>query len=196
MSAQYKVSDLIPHMTRIIVEMYEDTRNAVSINMMGTVDAPDTVETLRSAFVAACNARDSRARIPYFPVWTGACENTVWGSPEANQMFRFVHDITAHCIGGLSFSDTDEIAAGDLFARAVWHKAKDFGFDDALAGLCSALAYLDTAGQIIYKQVHGRFPDNQLQFAEEVWEGYTYQLSHGFCTTLECAERAIRRYAR
>ena len=121
-----------------------------------TYNAPNTFDALCVRY-AVSGISETRP----LPVWSGACENTIYTSPEGNYAFRAWHDLT-HLRLGADFSRDGE------FAAAWQHQREAY-----LAGLSRAarqLLWIDTWGQFEYGLTHdGAFVENQLEFA---WEKF------------------------
>lgn len=92
-----------------------------------------------------------------FPVWDGACDNTVFTNREGNYAFRFWHDVVSHCSHGLGFDTDSELKAGMQWVERV---AGEFGAQSVEA----MIAYADTCGQTLFCQQTGEFPADQLAF--------------------------------
>ena len=121
-----------------------------------TYNAPNTFGAL-SVRYATSGISEARP----LPVWSGACENTIYLSPEGNYAFRAWHDLT-HLRLGAGFDRDGEWAAARQHQREAY-----------LAGLSRAarqLLWIDTWGQFEYGITHdGAFVEDQLQFA---WEKF------------------------
>lgn len=88
-------------------------------------------------------------------IWTGASENTIFGSPEINHKFRFIHDFY-HCQNKLGFTHGDELLVNYIQQRE-FRKDGPSGFDRQLLNI-------ETAGQILYYIQNGDFPTDQRKF--------------------------------
>lgn len=97
-------------------------------------------------------------RCPY-PVWDGASQDTVYGSPEANYAFRFLHDMTHVALG----ADTDMRGEMRVHLRLAGHLG--IPQPEVSSTLDRRIYWVDTAGQSIYHQLTGRFPEDQVHFA-------------------------------
>lgn len=123
--------------------------------------APSTYNEVVDEYIACKRRKLDGSRGFGFRVWNGASDRTVFTSPEGNWAFRFVHDVTAHAMHGLTFNLADELKAGDEWVAKV---AAAFGPDSVEAMIAAA----DTKGQSLYADSHdGAFPDDQLAFVME-----------------------------
>jgi hypothetical protein len=91
-----------------------------------------------------------------YPVWNGACENTIYETPEDNHRFRVIHDYHHYKLQK-GFSTEDEIYVSKYIGQLL----KDIGVSRRALELYNA----DTIGQSLYKDATGSFPENQRQFA-------------------------------
>lgn len=91
----------------------------------------------------------------FLQIWTGASENTIFGSPEINWKFRAIHDYF-HCIHGLGFNAGDELLVNYL-------QLQEFT-KDGLSGFDRQLLNIETAGQILHFTQTGEFPSEQRKF--------------------------------
>lgn len=87
-------------------------------------------------------------------VWSGASENTIWGSERANWAFRALHD-QLHLKTGLGFSPAEEIEMGRIQAAKF-------------EGLMADLVYIEVAGQAEYYLKTGQFVSDQIAFTMEL----------------------------
>jgi hypothetical protein len=90
------------------------------------------------------------------PVYSGACERTIYAAPEVNHAFRAWHDAT-HVRLGADFSIAGEIRT----AREQLRQAAALGADWRTL----ALLHADTIGQVLYFARFGRFVHDQRAFA-------------------------------
>lgn len=88
-------------------------------------------------------------------IWTGASENTIFGLPEINHKFRFIHDYY-HCQNRLGFSAGDELLV-NYIQQQVFRK-------DGLNQFDCDLLNIETAGQILYYTLNQDFPVDQRSF--------------------------------
>lgn len=87
---------------------------------------------------------------PSLVVWSGASDNTVWGSPRVNWAFRALHD-ALHLKTGLGFSPVEEIELGRIQASQY-------------SGLMADLVYIEVAGQAEHYLKTGQFVVDQVEF--------------------------------
>lgn len=106
--------------------------------------------TYSVADVAPATYADLVAHGRNMVVWSGASDNTIWGSPESNHMFRAWHD-SIHLAYGLDFSKSGELAVAEL------SRSK-------LGGVIGNVVYAEVAGQVEYFERFGDFPKDQLNF--------------------------------
>lgn len=88
-------------------------------------------------------------------IWTGASENTIFGNPEINHKFRFIHDFY-HCQNRLGFTAGDELLVNYIQQREFKK--------DGLSSFDRQLLNIETAGQILYYTLHNDFPADQREF--------------------------------
>lgn len=86
-------------------------------------------------------------------VWKGASEDTIFGSPEMNHIFRAWHDVV-HFTQNLGFDSLSEIAVGKYQAACL---PTDWWFEKALIDA-------EVTGQILYFNKFKEFPKNQRDF--------------------------------
>lgn len=98
----------------------------------------------------------SRLTKEALPVWSGASDNTIYTHALGNWAFRFWHD-SLHCKHGLNMTVHDEINIG---MKHVHDVVEVFG----VGSLEGKFMRQDTIFQSLYCDVHGHFPENQLQF--------------------------------
>jgi len=90
------------------------------------------------------------------PVWDGASDDSIYGSPEVNYAYRAWHDAT-HIKLGLDFSMESEEQVSLAHVREAW--------DAGLSAEDCRLLWIDSQGQNEYFKVHGDFVPNQREFA-------------------------------
>ncbi|WP_051389206.1 hypothetical protein [Arthrobacter sp. 35W] len=115
-------------------------------------DAPDKYTDLCAAFT------DSQEDGRPLPVSNENSGSVVFGSPEVNMAYRYVHDV-AHVEQGLTFSSPDEFE----LARWQMHRFERTGFSHN--DLEWHLFQADAVGQVLYYAVTKQFVSDQLQFA-------------------------------
>ena len=86
-------------------------------------------------------------------IWSGASENTIWGSTQGNWAFRAIHD-ALHLKSGLGFSVDEEIELGRRQASMY-------------SGLMADLVYCEIAGQALHYKTTGKFVQDQVKFTKE-----------------------------
>lgn len=115
-------------------------------------NAPGDYNALLQAF--KCSKLNACA----LPVFSGACENTIYINPEHNLQFRFWHDC-CHAIYEQDFSYTGETYIAKLHLTDV---ELQFGADS----IEHKLMHWDTIGQLNYFTQNNEFPLNQLEFVK------------------------------
>jgi len=110
------------------------------------LDVPSTLDDTMRVIWQPCRT---------LPVWSGACERTIYGLPLGNLYFRAWHD-AKHVATGRGFDLRSELYVSQLQLVDL------AGRSDTLAGILAA----DTIGQQLHYYVHGRFPENQAAFVE------------------------------
>lgn len=83
------------------------------------------------------------------------CDNTIFGFPMINQMFRAVHDYL-HFMYNLDFSHENELMV-NYYQNSIFKKLGASVWDLDLLNI-------ETAGQIVYHKKFGDFPKNQRTF--------------------------------
>lgn len=126
----------------------------------GTPMAPESLDDIAQA-VDTCQTY----HVP-FPVYDGACCSTVLDSAMVNMMFRYLHD-HEHVITGLGTSLADELELAEIWAMRV--RAASGTYPREAIDAAVTIARIDTAGQSFYYAQHGKFPDNQREFARKIW---------------------------
>lgn len=113
-------------------------------------DAPDTYDGIREEY------RQSMMMRKAFRVWSGGSESTIYGTPEANYAFRYLHDTTHVEVQG-DFTFQGEAKTALSAFRPVLQ-----AFGDSLE---SRVYLADSLGQVHYNtQTCGQFPADQAQF--------------------------------
>lgn len=87
-------------------------------------------------------------------VWSGASDNTIWGAPHSNALFRAWHD-SLHLRHGLGFDPSHELILAEFQIKEA---ARVIG--DRFALLVKA----EVQGQIEFFKEFNKFPENQLEF--------------------------------
>ena len=82
------------------------------------------------------------------PIWEGASENTIWGRPDYNIMFRALHD-TIHMRYECDFSLEGELKASRIQGEIC---------DILNLPVLKIIMHIETAGQALYYDEHGKFP--------------------------------------
>lgn len=160
MSRRIKIEDLGP--ARAVLSSWVLSRAAREVQRRGygwsAVDhtAPGTSQQLKGAFDAC---RTSRRALP---IWAGGCDHSIY-VPTAgllagyiNRCGRFWHD----CLHDTLDCWLD--CAGELVVGMAQIEEVRRAFGNGLEVL---LITADTIGQTAYYQKHGKFPDDQLEFA-------------------------------
>jgi hypothetical protein len=115
-------------------------------------DAPEKYKDLCEAF--AVSHKNGRP----LPVSNENSSSVVFGSPEVNMAYRYVHDV-AHVEQGLSFSSPDEFE----LARWLMRRFERAGF--SRSDLEWHLFEADAVGQVMFYAVTKQYVGDQLQFA-------------------------------
>lgn len=122
-------------------------------------NAPNTFEELMQEWHACCTAGLlSGTRVP-FRVYAGDSGTSIYGTPEANYAFRYMHDIV-HVQLGLEFDVADEIATAKAQLRMLGPLTKEE----------IRTFLIDTAGQALYHVMTGEFVEDQAAFVQSVYE--------------------------
>lgn len=95
------------------------------------------------------------------PVWNGASDLTIYGSPEVNWAARAWHD-SVH----LALSCKTDLPGERYVARFQWAEAKDA----QLSYPAMAYLWIDNWGQQLYFAHYREFPTDQRAFAQQVWK--------------------------
>lgn len=96
------------------------------------------------------------------PVYSGACDATIYAAPEVNHAFRAWHD-ACHVALGADFSVAGEVRT----ARCQLRQAAAMGADARTLALLRA----DTIGQVQYFARFGRFVHDQRAFVARYLKG-------------------------
>lgn len=83
-------------------------------------------------------------------IWSGACENTIFGDAAVNIAFRALHD-QLHLDTGIGFSPAEEIELGRIQANQY-------------TGLMADLVYIEVTKQAEYYLKNGIFIQDQVSF--------------------------------
>lgn len=143
-------------------------------------DAPNTFPDLMRAHRECCLSGAP------LPVFNGGCEDTIYGTPEANYAFRYMHD-TVHVLMGLEFDVADETAA----ARAQLRMLGPLTKEEIRTFL------IDSAGQALYHVMTGEFVEDQATFVQSVYEDMRMIQEcypHDQENELQILTRAVRLY--
>jgi hypothetical protein len=116
--------------------------------------APSTLTGLKAAF------KIHQASAAPLLVFKGGCETSIYGSPEANYAFRYLHD-SIHAICELGFDLAAECNVADLQERRLGYLSPE-----------ESLTFrIDTIGQALYSFLSGgAFLQDQARFVGWVYE--------------------------
>lgn len=92
-------------------------------------------------------------------------DNTIFGSPEVNWLFRAWHDYCHVMVNG-GFDRPGELAAMRLMCD---HISAHSGLTDAEKALCMELVRIEVKGQVDYYLATGMFPENQFDFGSSLF---------------------------
>jgi len=87
-------------------------------------------------------------------VWSGASNNTIWGEPKNNYLFRAWHD-SIHIKHSLDFTISNEIQASKIQCEIASRLIGD-NFADIIDA--------EARGQVLYYDKYGEFPTDQESF--------------------------------
>lgn len=85
-------------------------------------------------------------------IWSGASENSIWGSKQANWAFRALHD-ALHLKTGMGFTVDEEIELGRIQASMY-------------SGLLADLVFCEVSAQALHYKITGKFVENQVEFTK------------------------------
>ncbi len=136
-AARLQLSNLVCYKARQILQLHNKGYRPV-------LDAPDSLASMADAW----------GNLPYYPVYSGASDKTIYSFAECNYAFRYWHDYL-HILYG---KDVD--AEGEFFIAAKHVDAARMISPDA-----AALMRIETLGQTEYYLTNGVFPEDQLEFA-------------------------------
>lgn len=106
-------------------------------------NAPETFEDVFKTYKLTCR----------LVIWSGASESTIWGSREANWLFRAWHDY-AHILSLGEFTPEGErLAALKQMSQSGTILAK--------------VINIEVNEQVKYFQQYNKFPENQIEFFKE-----------------------------
>ena len=131
-----------------------------------TPNAPSSFEAVLAAF------EFSKEFHRPFPVYSGACDNTIYTTPYRNQCFRFWHDCL-HIELCADFSHEGELAVAQAHYAVI---SAAFGADSIEA----MLMYQDTFGQLEYFSITEYIRQYFVKMAERVGFEPTALSSHRF----------------
>ena len=122
-------------------------------------NAPSTFKDLMQEWHTCCTAGLlSGTRVP-FRVYGGDSDTSIYGTPEANYAFRYMHDIV-HVQMGLEFDIASEIATAKAQLRMLGPLTKEE----------IRTFLIDTAGQALWSTITGDFLEDQSVFVHWVYE--------------------------
>lgn len=132
------------------------------------VDNPpeSLAELLR--YTAATPERDSTGALLGQTIYVSGehCDRTIWPSREANMLLRAWHD-SHHILLGAEFDLTGELRCARYACTQVegsWERR---------------VLWADLAGQSLYYDRHGSFPENQADFVVDFVQDPEYALARG-----------------
>jgi len=94
-----------------------------------------------------------------FRVSSANCSSTIYPDVDTNYAFRFVHD-SRHVWLDADFSLAGEMVVAERMLTRLSHSGC---FSDSLA---YRLLEAETLGQALFANVYGRFPTDQMRFAQ------------------------------
>jgi len=150
MTTQYEFDRARANLHHFVLRTARNVARSVGFGYQEVADAPETLQSIREAFLKARKDRQA------FPVYSGASDKTVYLNPEGNWAFRFWHDIL-HVIHASDTKFEDEVKLGYLHVQAV---EKEFG----KGSLEARIMGWDTVGQSAYHAILGNFPEDQAGF--------------------------------
>jgi hypothetical protein len=150
MTTQFEFDRARANLHHFVLRTARNVARSVGFSYEEREDAPDTLQSIREAFLKSRNDRSG------FPVYAGASDKTIYLSPEGNWAFRFWHDIL-HVIHASNTTFEDEVKLGWLHVQAV---EKEFG----KGSLEARIMGWDTVGQSAYHVMMGNFPEDQREF--------------------------------
>lgn len=128
-------------------------RGTLGVDYVPSADAPNTYHDLMEEYFSAAGERRPMR------VYSGGCDNTVFGSPEANYAFRYMHDVI-HAVNRLEFDICGEIQATMLQLECLGRIPPEE----------SRVFLIDVAGQALYHTMVGEFVEDQAGFCRQVYE--------------------------
>lgn len=97
----------------------------------------------------------ARAQTVCLPVWEGASDQTIWGTPQANHAFRAWHD-ACHVLGGFDYSLEGERATARMQCQQL---------EQRCLGRAARAVWWDVVAQAEHFAVTGAFPGDQIALA-------------------------------
>lgn len=147
----YTIDKAREALTHYVIRKAAHTACVLGFSYEPADDAPNTFDALQAAF------RASQRGAKPLPVWSGACDETIYTNAEGNYAFRFWHDVI-HAVFGLDFSHVGET---ETAAKQLKDVEQHFGWDSIEA----RLFYWDPIGQIDYAaETGGQFVTDQRAF--------------------------------
>lgn len=150
-------------------------------------NAPSTFKELMQEWHTCCTAGLlSGTRVP-LRVYSGCSDTSIYGSPEANYAFRYMHDVV-HVQLRLEFDVADEIAVATAQRCMLGNLTPEE----------ERVFFIDTIGQALWHTITGEFLEDQGVFAQRVYEEMrTHQNGWEFSgNELELLTLAVRNYYR
>lgn len=146
---------------KYLMQKQEEISDLLNVKPRDVLGGPSSYEALLDAWQIGEDT---------FPVDATKSDRTIYGTATANIAFRFWHDML-HIFHKKDFSKASEVYVGQLHVEDV--KAH-FGEGSVEARIMEA----DTIGQTMYEDLHGKFPENQKDFAiNYVQHGIGYMLT-------------------
>lgn len=137
------------NLSMFVLAEAQSIMNQYGVSMRAAPNAPDTYSDLLNEWRECSGTR--------IVVSSLNCANTIYTTPEVNQLFRFWHD-WLHLYHGKDFSLSGELYIGALHCQAV---ASFYG----AGSMEHKLMMADTIGQSTFEAVTGAFPKDQRAFA-------------------------------
>ena len=109
--------------------------------------------------------RDDYSHTGVIAINVDNCDNTIFGAPDVNYLFRAWHDYCHIQVNG-GFDRAGELAAMRLMCE---HIDAHPGLSDALKATCKELVRIEVEGQVDYFLATGQFPENQFDFALSIY---------------------------
>ncbi len=139
-------------LTKFMIHKAHKVKRKLGFGYVESPFAPQSFAELCAEFAG------SQMECKALPVYSEACDNTIYINKEGNWAFRYWHD-TLHVMLDADYSQYGECIVAMRHLREI---GDTFGYSSPEFLMVNA----DTLGQVEYYARNNRFPTNQLKFVE------------------------------